>query len=167
MDNIGISSRLKTAILLPEYEIIRFTSSCEFWLLDSVECIYRTLESLTERFERSAEYFRSTSFEGSEKERTRRSRSPSKGPSLSSPTSRKQQNAKLPARGDVECQGSDTSDNEAVNRLTTSYDDLDSLAERSEVAEEEASILVSKLKPSTMGRRAWFMREDLEAYQAT
>ncbi|KAF3258633.1 hypothetical protein TWF217_005407 [Orbilia oligospora] len=95
-DNIGISSRPKTAILLPEYEIIRYTSSCEFWLLDSVECTYRALESLTERFETSAEYFRSTSFEG-----------------------RKQQNAKSPARGDVERQGSDTSGNEAINRLTT------------------------------------------------
>ncbi|KAF3178980.1 hypothetical protein TWF751_000990 [Orbilia oligospora] len=121
-DNIGISSRPKTAILLPEYEIIRYTSSCEFWLLDSVECTYRALESLTERFETSAEYFRSTSFEG-----------------------RKQQNAKSPARGDVERQGSDTSGNEAINRLTTYHGDSDSLAGQSEVAEGEASILVSSL----------------------
>ncbi|KAF3123863.1 hypothetical protein TWF569_001621 [Orbilia oligospora] len=122
MDNIGISSRLKTAILLPEYEIIRYTSSCEFWLLDSVECTYSALESLTERFETSAEYFRSTSFEG-----------------------RKQQNAKSPARGDVERQGSDTSGNEAINRLTTYHGDSDSLAGQSKVAEGEASILVYSL----------------------
>ncbi|KAF3289938.1 hypothetical protein TWF970_003681 [Orbilia oligospora] len=142
MDNIGISSRLKTAILLPEYEIIRYTSSCEFWLLDSVECTYRALESLTERFEISAEYFRSTSFEGSEKKRTRRARSLSKGPSLPSPTSRKQQNANSPARGDVERQDSDISGNKAVNRLTTYYGDPDSLSGQSEAAEEEASIEV-------------------------
>ncbi|EGX44103.1 hypothetical protein AOL_s00210g84 [Orbilia oligospora ATCC 24927] len=146
MDNIGISSRLKTAILLPEYEIIRYTSSCEFWLLDSVECTYRALESLTERFEISAEYFRSTSFEGSEKKRTRRARSLSKGPSLPSPTSRKQQNANSPARGDVERQDSDISGNKAVNRLTTYYGDPDSLSGQSEAAEEEASMLVSTRK---------------------
>ncbi|KAK6512951.1 hypothetical protein TWF506_009113 [Arthrobotrys conoides] len=59
MDNIGISSWLKSAILLPEYEIIRYTASCQFWLLDSVKWTYRALESLPERFEVAAEYFRS------------------------------------------------------------------------------------------------------------
>ncbi|KAF3311472.1 hypothetical protein TWF173_008293 [Orbilia oligospora] len=153
MDNIGISSRLKTAILLPEYEIIRYTSSCEFWLLDSVECTYRALESLTERFEISAEYFRSTSFEGSEKKRTRRARSLSKGPSLPSPTSRKQQNANSPARGDVERQDSDISGNKAVNRLTTYYGDPDSLSGQSEAAEEEASIKAKAFYDEKTGLR--------------
>ncbi|KAK6507901.1 hypothetical protein TWF481_006322 [Arthrobotrys musiformis] len=94
MDSIGISDRLKTAILLPEYEIIRYTASCQHWLIDSVEWTYRSLQYLQERFATVADHLKSTGFKVDEKERVRRASSPSKFPSLPSPTHRKPQNAK-------------------------------------------------------------------------
>ncbi|KAF3153905.1 hypothetical protein TWF569_001496 [Orbilia oligospora] len=48
---------IKTAILLPEYENIRFTASCEFWLIESVREAYRALESLAQQFEESVKFF--------------------------------------------------------------------------------------------------------------
>ncbi|KAF3318557.1 hypothetical protein TWF173_006583 [Orbilia oligospora] len=57
MDELGISTGLKTTILLPEYENVRFTASCEFWLIESVREAYRALESLAQQFEESVKFF--------------------------------------------------------------------------------------------------------------
>ncbi|EGX47929.1 hypothetical protein AOL_s00081g256 [Orbilia oligospora ATCC 24927] len=57
MDELGISTGLKIAILLPEYENVRFTASCEFWSIESVREAYRALESLAQQFEESVKFF--------------------------------------------------------------------------------------------------------------
>ncbi|KAK6336857.1 hypothetical protein TWF718_009646 [Orbilia javanica] len=93
MDTLGISSSLKEAILLPEYEDIRFTASCQFWILDSVEWAYHALASLRRRFEDTRRHFESLGLKGGEKMQLPRTKSISKGPSLLSPRSRKQKSS--------------------------------------------------------------------------
>ncbi|KAI9844964.1 MAG: hypothetical protein M1838_001948 [Thelocarpon superellum] len=49
MDGLGINQTLQDAILNPEYEEIRFTQSCKFWLLDTMGDKYSFLLDMPER----------------------------------------------------------------------------------------------------------------------
>lgn len=49
MNAIGVSQELQEAIMLPEFSDIRYTASCEFWLLDTIMMRYGSLESLDDR----------------------------------------------------------------------------------------------------------------------
>ncbi|KAL0259201.1 hypothetical protein SLS55_006706 [Diplodia seriata] len=40
---IGINDRLRTAILMPEFEDIRYSASCQFWVLDSIVSTWEAL----------------------------------------------------------------------------------------------------------------------------
>ena len=40
---MGINEKLRTAILLPEFEDIRFTATCKYWVLDAMEMCYEAL----------------------------------------------------------------------------------------------------------------------------
>ncbi len=63
MNAAGISAELQTAILLPEFEDIRYSASCEFWILDAMRMRYGSLEVLDQRLRIEAgriEYSRQT-----------------------------------------------------------------------------------------------------------
>lgn len=49
MDALGINQSLQKAILLPEFEDLRATASCKFWLMDTMRASYDTLVTLNER----------------------------------------------------------------------------------------------------------------------
>lgn len=49
MDRMGLSDPLKRAILLPEFEDIRYTASCMYWVMDAMEARWETLESFDGR----------------------------------------------------------------------------------------------------------------------
>ena len=51
MNAIGINKRLQDAIMLPGFEDIRHTASCEFWLLETIEDNYRGLQHFGQRLE--------------------------------------------------------------------------------------------------------------------
>ncbi|KAI9846024.1 MAG: hypothetical protein M1838_001474 [Thelocarpon superellum] len=46
MRAVGIDDKLREAILLPEYEDIRYTATCKFWLLETINRTWDALESL-------------------------------------------------------------------------------------------------------------------------
>ena len=48
MRNIGISNRLRKAILLEDIADTRLTATCKFWLVDTMWMIWRVLEDLEE-----------------------------------------------------------------------------------------------------------------------
>ncbi|KZF22950.1 hypothetical protein L228DRAFT_261062 [Xylona heveae TC161] len=48
LDRLGINSTLKEAILMPEFEGIRCTASCEFWVLDAAQAAFEVVEALDE-----------------------------------------------------------------------------------------------------------------------
>ncbi|KAI9808624.1 MAG: hypothetical protein M1825_003774 [Sarcosagium campestre] len=54
MRHIGINDKLRRAILLPEYESIRYTGTCKFWLIDAMEVAFKSLEKLGKRLRREA-----------------------------------------------------------------------------------------------------------------
>lgn len=49
MKGLGINLKLQNAIMLPEFEDLRATASCKFWLMDAIEMNYEALETLNER----------------------------------------------------------------------------------------------------------------------
>ncbi|KAK6513052.1 hypothetical protein TWF506_009215 [Arthrobotrys conoides] len=89
----GISSRLKRAILMPEFQDIRYTASCRFWVLEAIESSYNALERLNQRLEENMICFKSINFRET---REGKKRPLSKVPSLPSPTSRKRRTSKEP-----------------------------------------------------------------------
>ncbi|KAF2227550.1 hypothetical protein BDZ85DRAFT_315118 [Elsinoe ampelina] len=48
IDSIGIADELKSAIMDPRFDDVKFTASCKFWVQESVEAAYDTLCSLNE-----------------------------------------------------------------------------------------------------------------------
>ncbi len=48
MDRLGINQRLQTAIMLPEFEDVRHTASCKFWLVDSMRMAFVALEKFND-----------------------------------------------------------------------------------------------------------------------
>lgn len=46
MNRLGINKTLQSAIMLPEFDDLRSTASCKFWVLDSMAVAYATLEHL-------------------------------------------------------------------------------------------------------------------------
>ncbi|KAI9766924.1 MAG: hypothetical protein M1840_006221 [Geoglossum simile] len=46
---MGINEKLRTNILLPEFDDIRFTATCKYWVLDTMEICYRALEGMDDR----------------------------------------------------------------------------------------------------------------------
>ena len=49
MNAIGVSQELQEAIMLPEFSDVRYTASCEFWLLDTIMMRFGSLKSLDGR----------------------------------------------------------------------------------------------------------------------
>ncbi len=45
----GINEKLRTAILLPEFEDLRYTDSCKHWVIDAMEGKYEALQEMDER----------------------------------------------------------------------------------------------------------------------
>ncbi|CRL29319.1 unnamed protein product [Penicillium camemberti] len=46
MTTLGISQCLQLSILHPDFDDVRATASCKFWLLDSIEMAFKTLEGM-------------------------------------------------------------------------------------------------------------------------
>jgi hypothetical protein len=46
LDKLGINPRLRDAIVHPDYEDIRSTASCQFWVMEAVQIAFETLEGL-------------------------------------------------------------------------------------------------------------------------
>ncbi|KAK6532463.1 hypothetical protein TWF281_006652 [Arthrobotrys megalospora] len=132
MTKLGISTRLQAAILLPEYETVRYTASCQFWLVEAVESTYHALESLNQQLEETANYLRSINFKGGERKRLRRA---------PSPTSRKHRSAK-PARDETQSQKSDSEVGTAVGRDQKYDESPDSRPKRPEENKEPGASLL-------------------------
>lgn len=49
MNRLGINKTLQSAIMLPEFDDLRSTASCKFWVLDSMAVAYATLEHLNDQ----------------------------------------------------------------------------------------------------------------------
>jgi hypothetical protein len=49
MRAMGINEKLRTAILLPEFYDIRFTATCKYWVLDTMEIRYCALKDMNRR----------------------------------------------------------------------------------------------------------------------
>ena len=54
MRTVGIGKRLREAILLAEFEDIRYTATCKFWLHDAIDIAYGTLVHLNDRLKQNA-----------------------------------------------------------------------------------------------------------------
>ena len=48
MENLGIGERLKNAIMLEDFEDVRYTATCKYWLLDAINNVYEHLEQFNE-----------------------------------------------------------------------------------------------------------------------
>ncbi|KAI9769594.1 MAG: hypothetical protein M1839_003633 [Geoglossum umbratile] len=46
---MGVNEKLRMAILLPEFDDIRFTATCKYWVLDAMEICYCALEGMDDR----------------------------------------------------------------------------------------------------------------------
>lgn len=46
MRGLGINDELRTAVLLPEYDDVRYTASCKFWLLETIRIKWGVLKGL-------------------------------------------------------------------------------------------------------------------------
>ena len=49
MENMGVAKALRDAILMPEFDDLRYTQSAKYWVTDAFEMRFGSLESLTER----------------------------------------------------------------------------------------------------------------------
>lgn len=49
MKSLDINDQLREAILLPEYENIRYTATCKYWLVDAIKMAFEALEDLNEK----------------------------------------------------------------------------------------------------------------------
>lgn len=49
MRDLDINDKLRAAILLPEFEDVRYTATCKFWLADAITAAYETLRGLNKR----------------------------------------------------------------------------------------------------------------------
>ena len=54
MKAIGVSEELQNVIMLPEFSDLRYTASCSFWLLDTMETRYESLQGLDARLRAQA-----------------------------------------------------------------------------------------------------------------
>jgi len=84
--SLGINDKLRTAILLPEFEDLRYTASCKYWVLDAIETTYETLETMNEKMRLEAARLRRA-----------KSRPGHQAPSMASPKGRKPRTDPLPA----------------------------------------------------------------------
>lgn len=66
MQAIGISEKLQTTILLTEFEDIRYTRTCKFWLLDTMTNVYLTLGKLDKHLQANADLIRRSQDEPSQ-----------------------------------------------------------------------------------------------------
>ncbi|KAJ6133490.1 hypothetical protein N7471_008705 [Penicillium samsonianum] len=55
MAALGISQCLQQSILHPDFDDVRATASCKFWLLDSIEKAFKTLEGLNSQLRKEME----------------------------------------------------------------------------------------------------------------
>ncbi|KAI9774715.1 MAG: hypothetical protein M1839_001676 [Geoglossum umbratile] len=46
---MGVNEKLRTDILLPEFDDIRFTATCKYWVLDAMEICFRALKGMDDR----------------------------------------------------------------------------------------------------------------------
>lgn len=53
MEHMGVTKALRNAILIPEFEDLRYTQSAKHWVIDAFEMRFGSLESLTERITNS------------------------------------------------------------------------------------------------------------------
>lgn len=56
--SLGINDKLRKAILLPEFEDLRYAVSCKYWVLDAIETTYETLETMDEKMRLEADRLR-------------------------------------------------------------------------------------------------------------
>ncbi|KZF20519.1 hypothetical protein L228DRAFT_249276 [Xylona heveae TC161] len=49
MNKIGIKTRLRQAILTPEYKDIRLSETCHYWINETMQCDFQFLESISNR----------------------------------------------------------------------------------------------------------------------
>lgn len=54
MNKVGVSKELQEAIMLPEFSEFRYTGSCEFWLLETMECRFQGLHTIDNRLRAAA-----------------------------------------------------------------------------------------------------------------
>jgi hypothetical protein len=49
MRAMGINQKLRGTILLPEFDDIRFTATCKYWVLDAMKICYGALKDMDHR----------------------------------------------------------------------------------------------------------------------
>lgn len=54
MRRLGINEKLRIAIMMPEYEDIRYTATCKFWVKDALKMNYEALEELEDELRMTA-----------------------------------------------------------------------------------------------------------------
>lgn len=81
MQAIGITRKCQDAIMIKEFEDIRYTRSCKYWLIDMMTNVYLTLEHLDENLKMNAHHI--------QRSEDMTNRPHAKVPTLASPTSRK------------------------------------------------------------------------------
>ncbi|KAK6502632.1 hypothetical protein TWF506_003212 [Arthrobotrys conoides] len=81
-DQIGISVKLKNAILMPEFEDLRYTASSCFWAAQAIEDNYYALLSLGPELEDRAIYLQSINYKDRERKKASKEESASQPPSL-------------------------------------------------------------------------------------
>ncbi|KAK6496796.1 hypothetical protein TWF481_001784 [Arthrobotrys musiformis] len=64
LNQLGISDKLKAAILMPQYEDIRYTASCLFWVKEAVVENYHALVALKSELAERANHLKSLNFTG-------------------------------------------------------------------------------------------------------
>lgn len=53
MEHMGVTKDLRDAILIPEFEDLRYTQSAKHWVIDTFEMCFGSLESIAERITNS------------------------------------------------------------------------------------------------------------------
>ncbi|KAK6525347.1 hypothetical protein TWF694_005486 [Orbilia ellipsospora] len=64
LEQLGVSTKLRDAIMLPASDSVRVTASCQFWVEDSMKRNWWSLRSLRWIFNNNAEYLQSIKFKG-------------------------------------------------------------------------------------------------------
>ncbi|KAF3921780.1 hypothetical protein AA313_de0202093 [Arthrobotrys entomopaga] len=64
LDQLGVSTKLRDAIMSPGFESIRVTASCQYWVVDSMRYNWSRLRDLKRVFDENANYLRSINFKG-------------------------------------------------------------------------------------------------------
>ena len=55
LDAIGISNKLKSALLTEEYRDLLLTQTCKYWVIDTFELQYEALEAIAKKSSKRAE----------------------------------------------------------------------------------------------------------------